>query len=91
MEEKLLSVCLDAHVQAVAMQELYVADLDMTGDLSDESYADRPPTKMRVPFPTDVKYGRSSTDEDSIGEDSLTLVQSNKALQVSVIHNLPHS
>jgi hypothetical protein len=68
-------------VQASAgTQELFVADLDMTVDSSDESYADRPATTMRVPLPTHV--GFSDHRSSGAAEENVQLVRSNEALKV---------
>lgn len=64
------------------MQELFVADLDMTVDSSDESYADRPATTMRVPFPTHVGFSDNRGSATGLNEDSVQLVRSNEALKV---------
>jgi hypothetical protein len=69
------SLCLQA-IRHTEMQEMYVADLDMTVDTADESYADRPATTMRVPIPSDVQFSSRES------QDSTSLVRSNKALQV---------
>lgn len=74
----LCAVQATAQAEHSRTQELYVADLDMTIDTGDESYADRPATTMRVPHPSELRHERS---QNGAKEDT-SLVRSNKALQV---------
>lgn len=64
-------------------QELFVADLDMTMDDLDESYADRPATTMRVPLPTHVQFSERRADGSSSAE-NVQLVRSNEALKAEL-------
>ena len=68
-------------MQSGHTQELFVADLDMTLDDLDESYADRPATTMRVPLPTHVQFSERRADGSSNVE-NVELVRSNEALKV---------
>ena len=68
-------------VQSAHTQELFVADLDMTLDDLDESYADRPATTMRVPLPTHVQFSERRADGSSSVE-NVQLVRNNEALKV---------
>eukprot|EP00892_Ulva_mutabilis_P011698 jgi/Ulvmu1/8900/UM049_0082.1 len=69
-----------AQAEKTRTQELYVADLDMTIDTGDESYADRPATTMRVPHPSEIRHDRPANG----GVEEVQLVRNNKALQAEL-------
>lgn len=68
-----------AQAEKTRTQELFVADLDMTIDTGDESYADRPATTRQVPDPSGLRFGHAS---NGAPEENTSLVRGNKQLQV---------
>lgn len=73
-----ISVQATAQAEKSRTQELYVADLDMTVDTGDESYADRPATTRQVPDPSALRFGQSPNGAD----ENTAMVRGSKALQV---------